>query len=462
MANYFVRLSAKEVPVFSETNVLVVGGGSAGVAAAISAKRAGAEKVTLIERYGYLGGMATGGQVILIPPLSNGKDIIMRGVILEAVDRLRELPGAYCGPAKELAGSDDPKHVRYWEKYYDMTMKGRVVYGGYTDPDFFKLVLHEMAEKENIEFFFNCWESEALLEDGRVTGVCFESKQGKGAVLADVTIDCTGDADVCASAGVAFDLNPLGANRNSSMGLVYRLGNADFDTFAKWKRDHPAEWREHIDKLREICGYASAVFPTGRNDVVWIDNWITNGSCINIQDLGNAGRVVLNSILKVIEYLRSSDVPGLKDCRLFDIASQTGIRGSRRIKGRYSLIIDDVNASREFDDVVAVFPPANHVTTDSGVQDGAKLVNQEFPLGCMIPIGVENLIQAGRAFCSDHEANNLYNLIPHCFAMGQAAGVLAACAVKSGREPSRVACQDVQRGLLAQDIYLPKRVVQKL
>lgn len=458
MSDVYVELKSKEVRVVDRTHVLVVGGGPAGTSAAIAAARAGAEKVILLERYGYLGGMATGGQVILIPPLSYRENIILRGIILEIVDRLHTLPNAFCGPSKGLTGSSDIHNLHYWSKYYNMVWHDKICYGGYTDPDYFRIILHEIAEKENIKFYFNCWSSEAVVKDGRIIGVCFESKQGRFAILADVVIDCTGDADICASAGVGYDLNPIGNNRNSSMGLVYRLGNADFDTFAEWKRTHVTEWKEHVTQINKICGYASAVFPTGRNDVVWVDNWITNGNCLDIQSLGMASRSVIKTILPVINYLRDSAVPGLNNICLFDIASQTGTRGSRRIHGKTYLSITDVNVGKKFDDVVAVFPATDHVTTDSGVQDCSHLGPQQFPLGAMIPLGIENLIQAGRAFCSDDAANNLYNLIPHCFAMGQAAGVLAARAVKDGEVPSKVNHRKVQRDLVKQDVYLPDEI----
>lgn len=458
----YIRLAAQDVPVLDHVNVLVVGGGPAGIGAAIGAAKAGAGKVALIERYGYLGGMATGGQVILIPSLSYENEIVLKGVIYEAVERLRKKPNGFYGPGTDITGSQDEKLARYWSNYHNMVWHDTVCYGGFTDPDIFKIVLQEMTDEAGIEYYFHCWESEAIVEDDCVKGVCFVSKQGKCAILANVVIDCTGDADVCAGAGAKYELNPVGTDRNSAMGLVYRLGGTNFDEFAEYKRANPGDWAKHIRVLNERFGYAMQIFPTGNQAVVWMDNWITNGSCIEIKSLGDAGIKVLRSIYPIIDYLHEQQIPGLKDCWFYDVAGQTGTRGSRRILAKTRLEMSDISNAKKFDDAIAVFPATNHVTTDGGVQDCTKLKPQQFPLSTLIPIELENIIVAGRAFSSDAAANNLYNLLPHCFAMGQAAGVLAACAIKSGTAPSAVPYRNVQRELINQNVYLPKEIVESL
>lgn len=462
MGKQFVTMKAQNIPVIDEVDVLVVGGGPAGIGAAISASRAGAGKVALVERYGYLGGMATGGQVILIPSLSYEDKVVLRGIPYESVERLRSKPNGFCGPDPALVGSHDAKQVRYWSNYHNMVWHDTICYGGYTDPDIYKIVLHEMVEEAGVHCYFHCWETDAIVEDNVVKGVFFISKEGKGAILANVVIDCSGDADVCAGAGAQCEFNPIGTARNSAMGLVYRLGGADFDEFAEYRRANTAEWAQHIRTLAERFGYAMQIFPTGNKNVVWMDNWVTNGSCIEIDSLGKAAPMVLRSIFPIIDYLHENRIPGLKDCWFYDVASQTGTRGSRRILAKTHLEIEDVNTAKEFDDVIAVFPATNHVTTDGGVQDCTKLKPQQFPLSTMLPLNLKNIIQAGRAFSSDIAANNLYNLLPHCFAMGQAAGALAACSVRNSIAPDLVNHRLVQAELLKQDVYLPEKVKASL
>lgn len=462
MQNSYIEERCRQIPVLDHAEVVVVGGGPAGSAAAIAASRAGAKKVILIERYGHLGGMSTGGRVVLIPSLSYGDEIVLRGIILEAVERLKKIPNGICGPDISLLGSKDREQVHYWKKYLNMVWNDTVCYGGFTDPDLLKIILLELAKEAGVEFYFHCWGSEALVDNGCVTGVAFESKQGRAAVLADVVIDCTGDGDICASAGADFDYMPVGNYRNTSMGLVYRLGGADFDAYSDYKRDHPEEWSIHAKALLDICGFSTAFFPTSRNDIVWVDNWLTGGSSLKIKDLSQVEVDVTGTILPMIDYLKQSKIPGLKDVWLYDMASQIGTRGSRRIKGKTVLTIENMEQRTEYEDVVAVFPAVDVVTSNAQVEDSSALKPVYFPLRALIVEGKENLLVAGRAFSSDLTANNQNNLIPHCFAMGQAAGVLAACASKAGKCVSEISYCEVQRELLNQGVYLPESVKEQL
>lgn len=453
-----INLVGSSVPVIDEADVLVAGGGPAGCAAAIAAARAGAGKVILMERYGYLGGMSTGGRVVLIPSLSYGDEIILRGIMLEAFERLKKIPGGVCGPDRSMTGSKDPELVRYWNNYLNMVWNHTICYGGFIDPDLFKIVLMEMAREAGVELYFHCWGSEAIMEERRITGIVFESKQGRAAILAEVVVDCTGDGDICASAGAEYELVPVGNYRNTSMGLVYRLGGADFDAYAEFKRTYPERWSVHSKALAEICGFAVTFFPTSRNDIVWADNWLTGGCSLVVKDLSRVEMSVTGTILQVVEYLRNSNIPGLKEVWLYDIASQTGTRGSRRVKGKKILTMADVTKRTEYEDTIAVFPAVDVVTSNADVEDSSALKPVYFPMGALVVENRENLLVAGRAFSSDLAANNLNSLIPHCFAMGQAAGVLAACAARAKSGVLEVSYEEVRRELVKQDVYLPDRM----
>lgn len=447
----------RSIPVVSEADVVVVGGGSAGIAAAISAARAGA-KTVLIERYGQLGGMPTGGEVILIPSLSAGNTVMIRGVMLEVMERLTTL-GAVCGPSIEDAGKVDPALMAHWGKYFNMTWNHEVCYGGYVDPDMMKIVLSHMVEEAGVDMYLHSWGAKAIVEDGTVKGVCFESKEGRGAVMGKVVIDCTGDGDIFASAGAEFETSfrePVHApgnaeivhdpSRATSLALVYRLGGVNFEKFADYGLANPAELEAHEEAMNKIAGYAMKIFPTSRNDVVWVDNWLLGYSSIKVKDLTAVETSVRRTLLDVITYLQENKIPGLENPWLYDTAPQLGTRGSRRVLGVHHLSMSDLYGQKTFDDVIAVLP--------STVNPKMPQVPSQIPLGVLIPKVIDGLLVAGRCFSSEADANSYTNLVPHCFAYGQAAGVAAAVSVQTGVQPRAVDVKKVQEVLRRQNVYL--------
>lgn len=455
MEKYVVE-ERTNIPIIDEGDVLVVGGGPAGVAAAIAAARAGAQKVILIERYGHLGGMATGGEVILLPPLSYKDEIMIRGIMLEIFSRLEELPQGIFGPSRSIVGSQDKALVSKWSHYFNMVWQGFICYGGYVDPEMLKLVLNEMVSEAGVKLYLHSWGSKAILSGDKVIGVSFESKQGRNAILAKMTVDCTGDGDICASAGAIYDEVPKhNTSRNAALGLVYRLGGADFEKFAFYKAQNTEEWACHTERINEIACFTMTFFPTSRNDVVWIDNWLIGYSCLDVNDLTEVELKVRSSILQIMHYLNEQKIPGLSSVWLYDTASQIGTRGSRRILGNYVLTLKDMEEKRTFDDVVAVFPTVDVISTKAGLEEKVSDAPVQIPLSSLIVKGKDNLLVAGRCFSSDAGANNLNNLIPHCFAMGQAAGTAAAIALKNDTTLAHIDVKAVQNELIAQNVFLP-------
>lgn len=446
-----------QIPILAEADVVVVGGGSAGAAAAIASARAGT-KTVLLERYGQLGGMPTGGEVILIPSLSSGDTVMIRGVMLEIMERLTQL-GGVCGPDAADAGRTDPELLAHWGKYFNMTWDNKVCYGGYVDPDLMKIALSQMVEQAGVDLYLHSWGCKAICEDGTVKGVCFESKQGRAAVLGKVVVDCTGDGDIFASAGAEFEVDKSSmesavgdadivhdVSRTASMAVVYRLGGADFEKLAAYAQADPAGLKAHEAEMARIAGYSLKVFPTSRNDVVWVDNWVLGYSSIEVKGLTAVETIVRRTLLDVMNYMRREKIPGLENVWLYDTAPQLGTRGSRRVLGVHHLTEEDLFGRRKFDDVIAVIP--------STVNPAMPQVPSQIPLGTLIPRTVDGLLVAGRCFSSGLTANSLTNLVPHCFAYGQAAGVAAAVAAKEGVQPRRVNVKEVQRILREQDVYL--------
>lgn len=453
--NEFILEPSVKVDVMDRADVLVVGAGPAGVAAAIAAARAGAGRVILMERYNHLGGMATGGQVILIPSLSYKKTIMIKGIMLEAIERLAAINNGYFGPSRSIVGSEEPSDIEHWKPYFNMTRSGHVCYGGYTDPEIFKIVLQQMVEEAGVVIYLHCWACKAIEQNGLVQGVSFESKGGRKAILASAVIDCTGDGDIAASAGASFGHAYHDGLRNASMGVVYRLGIENFQKFMNYTLIDSEDWKTHNQKLNEISGFPVVVFPTGRSDVVWVDNWLLGYDCLNVKDLTAVELRVRRTILKVIEYVNKVKIPGLYPMSLHDTAYQTGTRGSRRILCNKELSIQDVYKGTSFEDVVAVLPSIEVITTEGGLDEEYPEKPAQIPLGALQVKNMKNLMVAGRCFSSDAQANNLINLIPHCFAMGQAAGAACAVAISNSMNTCDVDYNLVRAELLRQGVYLP-------
>ncbi|WP_411679042.1 FAD-dependent oxidoreductase [Clostridium thailandense] len=440
--------ASKEVPVFDEADVLVIGSGPAGHSAAIAAARAGAKKVILVERYGHLGGMATGGFVILIPHLSFGEKRMVMGLQQEWIDRMSKLPYGSLGPKKEETGSKDPMLLKKWAGYWGFVLNGSINYGAYLDPNQLKVVLDQMIEEEDNKIipYLECWSVGAIMDGDTIKGVIIESKEGRRAILGKVVIDCTGDADICSFAGGAFDEDRDQSLRSANTASVYRLGGVDFRTFAEWKADNFQEWYSvHMTNMSKITGFKMSPHATPRNDQCWINNWLPR-YCLDIKDLTETQMSVRRTMFEAIDYLKEK-VPGFKNAYLIDIAPQTGTRGSRRIHGVYTLSKMDLDNTYEHEDTIGVVPPFNFNVCKTPT---------EIPYRVMVPVKIENLLVAGRSFSSTHEANDWSNLIPHCSTLGQAAGVAAAVSLEDNTNVRQVDIKKVQRILKNQNVYLPR------
>ena len=193
---------ARLTPVRYETEVLVVGGGSAGVAAAVAAARNGAD-VLLVERYGYLGGLATAGLIILLLTLDDGRGRqVIAGLCEEVTDRLKKRGAAYFPPREEWGSSDEAK-VRRDQRWGLVWGHGphSVRYSVAYEPEDMKFAFNQMIEESGVQLLFHAWACDPILENERLQGVVFHGKSGRFAVRASVVIDATGDGDVFAAAG---------------------------------------------------------------------------------------------------------------------------------------------------------------------------------------------------------------------------------------------------------------------
>jgi hypothetical protein len=434
-----LTLPEQSLPIAARVDVLVCGGGVAGIAAAVTAARAGA-KTLLIERAGFLGGTATGSAMgLIVVPAS-----ALSGFPREFFTRLAGEQGAGLG------------EVVPW------------------DIEAYKLTAMDMLLESGADVLLYTVVSQPLVREQRIEGIIVDNKSGRQAILAKVVIDTTGDGDVAARAGLDFvkGREQDGAMRPAT--VMGRIGNVDLRRFKAYIDAHPEDFsrddgRRVVDLEQGIVridgffsivekakrtGLMSAAMPvnylrfSGVNLPEHADRalLICNSTRIygidgtDAADITRAeieGRNQLRDILRACREL----LPGFEHCFLVDTSAYLGIRETRRIKGRYTLSYADVAAGRRFADSVAVMTSVDYGTAevhgpDHGHEGSAgdewarklalKLMRFEFPLGCMLPENFSNLVVSGRCASVSHEVDKFSRNMAPTGLMGQAAGAFAA------------------------------------
>ncbi len=433
----------RQIPVVDEAEVLVAGGGPAGLAAAIAAGRHGAQ-VVLVERYGYVGGMATGGLVVMLDRMGNDEgEQVVKGIAQEVVDRLEEL-GAVIYPPPEVWGSSAHEDVDTWRHIGAVgPLSGRVRYSPTIDPEYLKIVGAKMLDEAGVRVLFHAWACSTIVSDGAVQGVIFESKSGRLAVLAKVVVDCTGDGDVFAYAGAEFEEQHL------PLGLVFRLGGVDIEKANSFVNENPDQFDALLKELAKAGGTGGGVgglnaiyYRTVRDSIVWCNNSVPTSDSLSVDELTKAEKERRETALRTLEFLRKN-LPGFEDAFLVDTAPQLGTRGSRRLKGEHTLTKGEWLSEKQFADVVATCSPRT---------EGEPLIN--VPYGCLLPEKVENMLAAGRCISVETIVHNCVRLIPPCLATGQAAGTAAALAVREGVTPAEIDRSEVRFRLIQDGVHL--------
>src|SRR5580698_9769397 len=195
-----------QIPVVRRADLVVVGGGPAGIAAAVAGARNGLS-VTLIERYAYLGGLASGGMVLVLDDMCNGDEISVRGLCTELIERMEAM--GLCVSPPEADRRSDPALWRKWSRWgvYDFHSHQKpqpICYAVAFDPDGFKRVSNAMVSEAKVDVRLHSWFSRAIVEDGRIVGVICDTKSGRQAIMGKIVVDAAGDLDVAASAGAPF------------------------------------------------------------------------------------------------------------------------------------------------------------------------------------------------------------------------------------------------------------------
>jgi hypothetical protein len=456
-----VREPARDIKVWREADVVVVGGGPGGVASAISAARNGA-KTVLIERYGHLGGMATGGLVNIIPNLSDisGKQHIY-GLTMELLDRLDKRGGTSYTPKKDR-GSAAKKAVDYYldanlgwfyvRKDYNNGLQ-RVLYSAVVDPEILKDELNDMVLGAGAELLLHSWGTQVIIKNNAVKGVFFESKSGRQAILGKIIIDATGDGDMFVAAGAEFDNECDNKRRTAWLALVWWMTNVNLRKFDKFKASQPEKYKELMQELAKLGGYPFFFKSILKNqpNTVWYHSMQPQPQRTDAMDVEQLTKIDVQARRRAIithDFMKKY-VPGFAQCFIMLTAPQIGTQGGRRIIGEYTLTEKDLETDEVFEDTIAVL--ANN---DYG-EISTKHPTLCIPYRCLVPKRVDGLLVAGRAFSSADTINETFNIIPHCIAYGQAAGTAAALAVKAGIEPRKVDYKALRTNLVKQGVNLP-------
>ncbi|MGH7738142.1 MAG: FAD-dependent oxidoreductase [Candidatus Tyrphobacter sp.] len=443
-----------------EFDVVVVGGGNAGCAAAIAAARHGA-KTLLAERYGFLGGTATAAMVGPWMTFHSGADRIVGGIAQEIVSRL------------EAAGAS-PGHIPDTSDYVATITP--------FDPEVHKALLFEMTAQARVRLLLHAWFTSALLDGDAVAGAAFETVGGTRAYRARVVIDATADAYVAASAGVETQQGDA-RGRVQPASLMFRMSHVDLNKTAAYLRTHPDQMRTSlkahertasritavaglgelwtraqadgaVDVPREIVSFFISPYP---DEVTVNMTRVLDIDPLDPDDLTAAEVQARHQVMELAAFFRKN-VPGFENARIAATGTQIGIRESRRIVGRYTLTRDDVLQARRFPDAVArsAYPIDIHNPSGKGTQTQrlAPGTSYEIPYRCLVPGNREGLLVAGRCISTTHEALASTRLTPTVMTLGQAAGTAAAIACEHGIRPSDVDADELRATLERDGVIL--------
>ncbi|MDO8683579.1 MAG: FAD-dependent oxidoreductase [Armatimonadota bacterium] len=426
-------------------DVIAAGGGVAGVAAAYSAARFGA-RTALVERYGFLGGMATAA---LVNPFMSHRSTTGQPLIAGFFEELRGRLAAF----------------------------GGIVENSF-DVESLKFVAQEMLIEAGVELILHTWVVGVDMQGAAINSLILQTKAGRSEIAARTFIDTTGDGDVAAFAGAPFKKGREEDGAMQAMTLKFDIGGADVRAALEWVKANPDQVRfpklgpnDDIDRMLEgvvsIAGYydfvkqakASGELNAPGELVFFITRprygeVVVNTTHIGMVDgtkSGDLTRAEIEGRRQMMSLMRffKKYIPGFEDCYLVRSGVQVGVRETRRITGEYVFSADDIDAARKFPDAIGrlAYPVDVHSPKGEGytrLEERGRIVAPppgdwyEIPYRCLLPLGVSNLLIAGKCVSSTHEGHGAIRVMPSCMAMGQAAGIAAAMASQQNISPKEI------------------------
>ena len=405
---------AREIPVVRDVDVIVVGGGPAGLAAAIAAGRNGARTV-LVERFGYLGGTATASLMACLNGFRNQVEPnatqTVRGIAEELVLGLKALGGLGRSPYPQASFPTQP---------------GQMGYSYAIDTERFKYLSLKMCAEAGVELLLHTWFCASIVEGSVLRGIIVENKSGRQALRARVTVDASGDGDVAARAGVPYWQTVGDEAPRLNDALMYRI-----------------EFGETRPDSLHACDF-------GTNAVLWGPGV----GPINGVDAEELSRAEVQARLRVYEDLaaKQAENPALAGAHIVETPPLLGIRQTRFIEGDYRLTAEDVLEGRRFDDVVAISSSA--IIHYYGYRRYLTHEGYDIPYRCLLPKGLDGLLVAGRCISGEQQAYESFRAMIPIMAIGQAAGTAAALSARGGVAPRALDVCLLQDALVSQGAEL--------
>ena len=437
-------------------DVIVAGGGPSGVGAAVAAARNGA-KVLIIEKYGFLGGMATAASVPAFCPYTDGEKVIIKGIGLEVLEAMKKEVN-FESPVK------DKKEII--KRMYDWVP---------IDTEILKRVLDKLVLESGAKMLFHTLITDVVYEDGFVRGVFVENKEGRNKISCNYIIDCTGDADIVVKAGGQYEYGDE-EDLVQAVTLCYRISNIDMEAMEKYFKESGDDGNltKAVDRAREngefnfhekrVCGFSV------QNDGVAGLNFghIYEINPLKAEDMTRAEIESRQNIPAMMNFLRKY-VPGLENAVLVSSGPMVGVRETRRIIGDHRLTAKDYFERVQYEDTIAryAYPIDVHASKARSITYNYKDENDEYitskykdgesytiPYRALLPKDLRNVIVAGRPLSADRAMHGSFRVMPACFATGQAAGTAAAICSKEGIELRQVNIKELQENLKEQGAYL--------
>jgi len=440
-----IQEPARETPVFADIDVVVAGGGPAGVCAALASARSG-KSTLLVEFGGALGGMVTTGlhqHVCIFNSAGHRGDRIIGGIPWEITQRL-------------------------------LARDAGVVGGGTVDLEVetTKLVLEEMMAEAGVRLLYHTLASAALVEDQCVRGITIESKSGRQAVLAGRTIDCTADADVASRAGATFHQGRDDDGLVQPVTLMFRVGGIDVDAYNAVRAKEG--WKLEPTLRRAINAGDLEPFHTMMSGLWWCPQRpdqlgvnYTNLTHIDPTDAEAITEATVECRKQVHQTVAAfrKHLAGWANAYLIDTAPYMGTRESRRIQGEETLTIDDVLTCRKSDRGIAkgafyvdVHGPTGTAQSDYGEQQLPPGDHYDIPYGCLVPKEIDNLLVAGRCISTDHTALGSMRVMFQCMATGEAAGVAATLSIDARCSPRQLDVGKLRAELKSRNVLVDQTV----
>ena len=486
-----IREIARDIEVVADVDVVVVGGGCAGVAAALAAARSGA-KTALVERLGFLGGCATATMMDVFWMYQAGPGIpAVEGIGMEVLRRLKERGGVDGEPG--------------WRCY--------------VDSELLKVLYDDMMAEAGVDLWFHALGCYPVQEGNVVKGVIIESKSGRQAILSKVVVDASGDGDIAYRAGAPWRMGRESDGKVQPVSTSFRLSNVHLEGLIRYTQEHPYDlsFAELIVKARANGDYGILRDSLTLHGIrPWGDFTGINATRVfvddptDVKEFTRAEIECRKQVYEVANMLKKY-APGFEDSEVAYIATQAAARESRSFVGDYTLTQNDVITGATFEDAIAVSPcftdvhspdgrisligmpfpadpktgvPMRSEAWDSGdpksnfavytrfakfrpsqpqdpsVQPVAQVF--DIPYRTLVPKEIDGLLTSGRCISGDHYAIGCVRYFPISFATGQAAGAAAAMCAQEKVQPRQVKVSKLQKKLVAKGAYLQPEVANKV